>query len=314
MFCRSLPPAVFTAAFLIICSRGYSTEITVERSEGGAVVKIDGRLFTEYLTCSGTKPILWPIIGPTEQPMTRAHPMGDVEGEKKDHPHQRSLWFSHGDVNGVNFWAETGRVGKIEHLEFVKLGGTPATIVARNAWIDPDGKKVCEDTRTLGFGAYDQSRWIDFDITLKATDGPVVFGDTKEGTFGIRVAKSIRVDAGMGGKFVNSRNQVNNDAWGQPAEWIDYHGPVGGRTMGIAVLNHPDSFRYPTYWHVRPYGLLAANPFGASDFSKGQLPGGATTIAPGESIRLRYRVLFHRGDQREGRVAEAFAAFTEATK
>lgn len=302
-------------AVLMAClhnSAVFSAEITVERTERGAAVKIDGRLFTEYLTRSGTKPILWPVIGPTGKPMTRGYPMLDAPSEKKkDHPHQRSLWFSHGWVNGVNFWAETGRVGSIEHVEFTRLaGGNPATIATRNAWLDPDGKKICEDRRTLRFDAEGDARWIDFDITLKATDGELTFGDTKEGTFGIRMADVLRVDAGQGGRIVNSRQQTDEAAWGRPAEWIDYHGPIDGRTVGIAVMNHPESFRFPTYWHARPYGLLAANPFGRHDFSGGKEPKGDKTLSPGEELTLRYRVLLHLGDEREGRVAEAFSVYS----
>ena len=167
-----------------------SAEITAQRSERGAVVKIDGRLFAEYLVRSGTKPILWPIIGPTAKPMTRDFPMHDRPGEAKDHPHQRSLWFSHGSVNGIDFWAEQGKVGTIKHLEFAKIAsGKPAVVATRNAWLAADGRRVCEDQRTLRFDTDGDARWIDFDITLKATDGDVVFGDTKEGTFGVRVAQ-----------------------------------------------------------------------------------------------------------------------------
>ena len=230
-----------------------AAEITVERSAKGAVVKIDGRLFTEYLVRSGTKPILWPIIGPTGTPMTRDFPMRDRPGEMKDHPHQRSLWFSHGNVNGVDFWAERGKVGTIKHLEFTKIvGGKPAVIATRNAWIAPDGERVCEDQRILRFDTDGDARWIDFDITLKATDGKLVFGDTKEGTFGVRMAQTLCVDARDGGKIVNSHGQVNGAAWGRPAAWVDYHGPIDGKTVGIAIFNHPGSFRYPTHWHVRP--------------------------------------------------------------
>ncbi|HEX3870303.1 MAG TPA: DUF6807 family protein, partial [Pirellulales bacterium] len=75
-------------------------EFTVEENDRGVTVNVDGKLFTEYLIKSGTKPILWPIIGPTGAKMTRAYPMETVEGEKQDHPHHRSLWFTHGDVNG----------------------------------------------------------------------------------------------------------------------------------------------------------------------------------------------------------------------
>ena len=58
-------------------------EITAERSPHGVVVKIDGQPFTEYLTQSGTKPVLWPIIGPTGKPMTRSWP---IEGKPQLHP------------------------------------------------------------------------------------------------------------------------------------------------------------------------------------------------------------------------------------
>jgi hypothetical protein len=192
--------------------------------------------------------------------------------------------------------------------------GKPAVIAARNAWLAPDGKKVCEDERTLRFNTDGNARWIDFDITLKATDGPVTFGDTKEGAFGVRVAQSISVDAGRGGKMVNSRGQVDNAAWGQPAEWIDYHGPVDGQTVGIAILNHPSSFRFPTRWHARPYGLLAANPFSLREFTGGKEAGGGKTLSPGQSITLRYRVLLHRGDEREGGVSEAFSVYSRETR
>ena len=82
-----------------------------DRSKG-AVVKIDGQLFTEYLVRSGTKPILWPIIGPTGKPMTRDYPLRDRAGEKTDHPHQRSLWFTHGDVERRQL---LGRAGEGRH-------------------------------------------------------------------------------------------------------------------------------------------------------------------------------------------------------
>ena len=69
--------------------------------------------------------------------------------------------------------------------------GKPAVIVTQNRWLGKDGKTVCEDERTLRFDTDGDARWIDFDITVKATDGPVTFGDTKEGTFAVRVAETL---------------------------------------------------------------------------------------------------------------------------
>ncbi len=201
--CRTFLPAllvVMAAELLSHQLAGFSAEITAERSDQGVVVKIDGRLFAEYRTRSGTKPILWPIIGPTGKPMTRDFPMSDQTGEATDHPHHRSMWFSHGDVNGINFWLEQGEVGTIKHVEFTKIaGGKTAVISTGNDWLSPNGKKVCEDRRTLHFDTDGNARWIDFDIDIKASEGPLRFGDTKEGTFGVRVAESHQRRCPSGG-------------------------------------------------------------------------------------------------------------------
>jgi hypothetical protein len=285
-------------------------EVTLEKTPQGVTVKLDGQPFTEYLIKSGSKPILWPVIGPTGKRVTRNWPMEKhVPGETdRDHPHQRSLWFTHGDVNGIDFWSE-GK-GIIEHREFVRVeSGPEATIVTRNDWLSPDGSKLqCQDERTLVFGGDANMRWIDVTVAIKATNGPVVFGDTKEGSFGVRVASSMRVDSKQGGHIVNSEGLKDAAAWGKPAAWVDYFGPVDGDMVGIAILNHPSSFRFPTCWHVRTYGLFAANPFGQKDFPPGAKQG-EYTLPAGETLTLRYRVLLHKGDEKEGRVGETYAKF-----
>jgi hypothetical protein len=316
MTCRLLLLALFIAA-TVLSAEFAAAAVTAERSKDGAIVKIDEQPFTEYLVASGTKPVLWPIIGPTGKPVTRAYPMAEVPEEKvRDHVHHRSLWFTHGDVNGVDFWGESKtKGGTIKHREFTKVeGGKTAVIGTVNDWLAPDGKKVCEDRRTLRFGTDGDARWIDFDITIEASEGPVTFGDTKEGMFGVRVAESMRVDSKKGGRIVNSEGQTDNDAWGKPAAWVDYYGPVDGQTVGIAIFNHPGSFRFPTHWHVRTYGLFAANPFGLHDFPDGKDKNGAHTIPAGKSMTLRYRVFLHRGDEKKGKVAEAFAAYSKDVK
>ncbi len=311
---RFTPLAVLCCllGLLHIAASNAAAEVTAEKTPQGVTVKVDGQPFTEYVTKSGSKPILWPLIGPSGKRVTRNWPMEkDVPGEKDlDHPHQRSMWFTHGSVNGIDFWSE-GK-GRIEHREFVKVtSGPQAEIVTRNDWLSPDGSKlVCQDERTLKFGADADRRWIDFEIAIKAASGPVVFGDTKEGSFGIRTASSIRVDSKMGGHIVTSEGKTDSAAWGKPAAWVDYHGPLDGDVAGIAILNHPSSFRFPTYWHVRGYGLFAANPFGLHDFAGGDAKG-EYTLPAGETLKLRYRVLLHKGDEKAGRVADAFAEFAK---
>jgi Methane oxygenase PmoA len=110
-----LPVLVALAVTSFPCGfDSFASEITVERSEKGAVVKTDGKLFTEYLVRLGTRPILWPIVGPTGKPMTRDFPMRNRAGEKEDHPHQRSLWSSHGGGREILsiFQRTRDRIGK----------------------------------------------------------------------------------------------------------------------------------------------------------------------------------------------------------
>jgi hypothetical protein len=338
MLLRSLLTAV--AVLVLHVSAGLAAEVTAEKSEKGdkVVVKIDGQPFAEYLILSGTKPIVWPIYGPTGKPMTRDFPMKEDTDEKSDHPWHRSLWCSHGDVNGVDFWQETfvaknkknkkkesarkkgEHHGTIQHLEFEKIaGGKPAVIVTRNAWIAPDGKKYLEDERTLRFDGDPDARWIDFDITLKATDGPVKFGDTKEGFFCMRFAEGLRANAKKGAKLVNSDGLVDEKAWGRPAVWVDDYGAIDGQLVGVAIFNHPGSVRYPTRWHARTYGLIGANPFCNREFlgkkiNDQTVPDGGLTIASGESATFRYRVLLHKGDVRQGQVAQRFAEYAKEAK
>jgi len=241
--------------------------------------------------------------------------MGEGQNEKKDHIHQRSMWFTHGDVNKISFWHEQDKHGEIVHRQFVRLeSGPEAVIVTRNDWLGPDGEKQCEDQRKLTFAVDGETRRIDFDITIKATNGPVKFGDTKEGTMGLRLAHSMAVDSKQGGRIVNSDGLTDSAAWGKQAAWVDYHGPVDGERVGIAILNHPTSYRFPTYWHVRTYGLFTANPFGWRDFKGAKSEDGSYTIPAGESITLRYRILFHKGDEKVGKIAEAFAAYAASGK
>lgn len=303
------------AMFLALSTAG-TADFQLQQTDEGVTVNLDGKLLTRYLVKSGTKPILWPIIGPNGKELTRGYPMVKANpGERTDHTHHRSLWFNHGDVNGHSFWLEAKDAPQIEHREFVKVeGGQQGIIVTRNDWLAPDGTKVCQDERTVTFGVDGPLPWIDFDVTVKATDGEVKFGDTKEGSFGVRVAGSMAVDAKLGGKIVNSAGQTDQEAWGKQASWVDYYGPVDGETVGIAILNHPSSFRYPTHWHVRTYGLFAANPFGVQDFTGSKETDGAHILKPGDTLTLRHRVLLHQGTTEEAGIAEAFTRYAAVAK
>ena len=232
-----------------------AAEVTAQLSEQGdkVIVKIDGKPFTEYVTKSNTRPILWPILGPNGKRMTRDYPMLQGTKETSDHVHHRSMWFAHGNVNGIDFWDEKPEAGLVQgtivHRKFAKIASGPqAEIVTENDWLGPAGKKVGEDERRLTFGTWGDSRLIDFDITIRASEVPLVFNDTKEGTFGLRVAEGLRVDSKLGATIVNSNGLTNGAAWASR--------PTGSMTTGPSTATRwasPFSIT-PAASGIRPIG------------------------------------------------------------
>jgi hypothetical protein len=291
--------------------RDLTRGVFLRDQKGTLAVDFDEGILTMYHTKSGHKPFLFPLVGPDKVAYTRSYPMARAPSELKDqdHPHQRSFWFTHGNVNGIDFWGEAAQSGRIEEQarRTVVDGPALAQLTTKNDWTAPDGRTVCSDERVLTFYRTEDTRTIDFEVKILASHGPVTFGDTKEGTFGIRVASSMDVDKKTGGKITNAEGLTDESAWGQASAWVDYVGPIDNRTDGIAVLNHPSSFRFPTTWHVRTYGLFAANPFGWHDFGKGKQ--GDHTIPAGQSITFRYRIILHTGDTKAAAVPEQFAAY-----
>ncbi len=286
-------------------------------------VDINGQLFTEYYFQDVPRPFCYPLLGPDNLPMMRNWPMKDVAGEDKDHKHHRSMWFTHGAVNGIDFWSEDKDFGKIVHDGFVEVAsGTDLGVIkTRNQWVAKDGTVVCTDERTLRiYNRPATERLLDFEITIHASNGELTFGDTKEGTMAIRLNETMRLkpnkeNAGKPtGHIVNSEGVRDDATWGKRAKWCDYYGPVAGKTVGIAIFDNPANPRYPTWWHVRDYGLFAANPFGQHDFEnlKDKKTAGNLVVPAGQSVTFRYRVYMHEGDDQQAGVAARYAEYLKA--
>ncbi len=233
---------------------------------------------------------------PHVYPLNAAGAASVTEDAPRDHPHHRSLWTAHGDVNGVDFWAGGG---EIRHLRFKRLVAGPvyAEIVAENSW-ESGGSRLILEERRVRIWSVPSGEWlVDYEVALEP-EGEVVLGDTKEaGILSLRVASSMTVLSG--GRLTNSWGGVNEgEVWGRRAEWCDYSGPLAGSVWGVAAFDHPSNPRHPTYWHARDYGLMAANVFGLSHFV-GRREGDMRLTAP---VRFRYRLLIHRGWAHEAHV------------
>ena len=312
---------VFLSLFvmMLLLTTCVRAEVTLEQLDGKIRVEIDDDLFTEYIYQGHAKPILYPIVGPYGIGMTRNYPMKqDVDGEATDHIHHRSMWFTHGDVNGVSFWDEMEGAGKVVHDKLIQVEehSDRASIQTANKWLDVNGKEICRDTSILVFSVPSGQRAIDWITTIHASRGDLTWGDTKEGTMGIRMHPNLRLNNApkqgvttANGQAINSAGDRNQDVWGKRAKWVDYWGQIDGKTVGIAIMDHSKNPRHPTWWHARDYGLVAANPFGIHDF-EGKPEGTGNLIVPaGESITFHYRFFFHEGDAEHAKIAQQYVHF-----
>jgi hypothetical protein len=300
---------------------GGGEPVELKRSGNHIEIIIDGRAFTNYyFDPAVAKPYIFPLRSAEGIVVTRSFPMvTDAAGEDQDEPHQRALYFAHGDINGFDFWGEAmfsrwsshpaSNFGRTVFRKLDEMHGGPdsGTIQAQFDLVAANGKAIAEETQAYTFRGERHSRTIDCEFTIHANHGAVKMGDTKEGTFAIRVVKVLDSPPGH---MVNSNGATGEKAiWGRRADWVDYYGNVAGEDLGIAIFDNPGNFRHPTYWHARGYGLFAANPFGIKKFTHDRHQDGSYTIHAGESLTLRYRVFIHHGDYQQGRVAEAYREY-----
>ena len=295
-------------------------------------VSIGGKPFTTYyFGAQSPKPYLHPLRTAQGIIVTRGYPMvTNIPGESKDHPHHRAMFFAHGDINGVDFWGEAQFMEKapvhvagktytsseelpkgstvFSKLEEANGGPDSGTLRALFSLVGPDGRVMGSETQEYIFRGDATTRTIDCAFTITADRGvPLKMGDTKEGAFAIRVVRSLQEPAV---KMLSSTGAVGEkNIWGKRADWVDYSGEVGGEKVGIAIFDNPANIKHPTYLHARGYGLFAVNPFGEHDFYNDPKRDGSVTIAAGESLTLRYRVLIHDGDAAAAKIAEAYAQY-----
>lgn len=282
-----------------MASNNWVGDVRLEPGEGQVRVLINDQEFTRY--CFGpetAKPYLGPIAGPFGHPITR------LDLKEKEHPHQRSLWIAHGDVNGVDVWNEpAGRHGKEVHQGFTHFASGLETgrFTARTLWTDFAGNPLLTDERAFVFHSTPPAaRLMDIRLTLQADHRPVTLGATKEaGPLGVRVHPQMTGQ--KGGRITNGAGgQGEKECWGKRAPWCDYSGEVEGETVGIAIFDAPGNPDHPTHWHVREYGLMAPNNFHFL---------GPRHLAVGKRLTWHYRVFIHAGDAASARVADAYRAF-----
>jgi hypothetical protein len=288
-------------------------------------VVADGKLFTTFCWLDNVyKPILYPVYTSSGTEITRGFPLNPRTGESTDHRHQVGIWLNYGNVNGLDFWGNGSvgkwgvRSGEIKHLNIEKMSGGDGEglLITNESWIDSIGKELLSEKTEYHFIASGSVRIIDRITTLTATSDTVKFKDTKEGMFGIRVARQLQLPSkediilkeskggtttvkamsndDITGNYRSSEGIKGDSVWSTRAKWMDLHGSIGEEKISVVICDHPGNQSYPTYWHARGYGLFSANPLGAYDFTGGK-ESVNFRIPAGKSAIFRYRVIVNSG-------------------
>lgn len=297
----SLAPGEYDASL----TNGDVGGTSVSEKENELEILINGEKFTGYVyTDKLAKPYLGPVMTSFGESYTR------LDFETTEHPHHRSVFFGVGDVSvdgvedkNVDFWNEPANCGIQKHVGIENISSNAAytSFLAKTQWCSHNGTPMID--AECEYKIYNQPsscRYIDLALTYTASYGDVSFGVTKEaGPLGVRMADPLRVD--NGGYMANSYGAVGEgECWGRAANWCVFGGELSGKKVGIAVFDNEKNERYPTTWHIRNYGLFAANNL----YFRGGL-----SIPEGEKLTYRYRLVFFEGAPDRAYIKDRFITY-----
>lgn len=314
---------ILATLFILISITLCYSQVELIQKHNQIDVKINGNLFTSYHYGDNLpKPILVPLNTPSGIQINRRDPLTEIKGGSNDHPHHTGLFFAVDQVNGTNFWKNSTLSPQIKHISIneQKSGAKKGLLSTCSHWINEKGVAVLEENRTMVFSGNNKKNMLDIRISLTALEPQVVFKDIEEGMFAIRLADALRESGSKvvpppgqplpkesvdgTGQYLTSNGDVGAaKGWGKRARWVALHGIKDEKIVGVAMFNHPESINYPTYWHIRGYGLFSANPLGQGDFMR-QSPYNKNPVIPlnltlqkGQSVHFSFLVSVFNGRQ-----------------
>jgi hypothetical protein len=238
--------------------------------------------------------------------LTRPCPIPDGY-PKADHPWHRALWWSWKAINGVNFWEENQRGTEPVKVEVTTKGDGSARIDMTIAYHLPEQAPVATEHRLITVGEPDASGsyFIDWQATFApADDNEVVFNQNSYTGLALRLAAEFSVETAAGQPawtFRDSEGRTNSND--KTARWVAYQGTAtNGQPAGVAIFDHPENPRYPTWWQTRDHYPYMNPSLACRE---------AVTLSPGQSLALRYRILVYQGEKTPEGLDSAWKAFSD---
>jgi hypothetical protein len=263
-------------------------QVTSEKNQ--VVVSRGGKPVARYVFRDQhvLRPYFTALHAPGGSEVTRRHPPRegvDPADHATMHP---GLWLAFGDLGGVDFWRNKGRV---EHVEFTAAPTAKDNVVrfaVVNHYLD-DKRLVCREEASYTLELADRGYLLTWDSRI-SSDAPLVFGDQEEMGLGVRMATPLCVKGGSGTIASSDGKRNEQQVRGTQPDWCDYSGVLEGQRAGVLLMPHRDNFR-KSWLHARDYGLLVANPFGQKALSGG--PVSRVEVPAKQTLRLRFGIWFY---------------------
>lgn len=263
----------------------------IQQQDSRLVINFASKPVTEFVFKD--EKILRPFFAnvrlPSIHKATRNHPPNPaVDAVDHDTMHP-GVWLGFGDINQEDFWRNKGR---IEHVRFstepVVRNGV-LHFAEDSRLLRASGKKLAELHSDYQLRRRRGGFLLTWDAELRASEEDLVFGDQEEMGLGARLSTSLTEKSG--GQVISSDGLKSAaETWGKQAAWCDYSGKIGTQVVGITIFPSPQN-AYPCWWHNRDYGVFVANPFG----KRAGHVDGKLTVKKGDSLKLKFHVVFHEG-------------------
>lgn len=216
------------------------------------------------------RPSIHPLVTPAGVPVTEqgGHTM----------PHHKAVWIGHGNVGGVNFYADEADTGLIRTTSLTfRATAYVAAIDCRLEWVAPDGRVILEESRRHRVRVGATATRVDVETSVATPLPQVELHREKHGYFHVRAAELLSED--LGGTVTASNGRTGCAAiYGSDGFWLDTRGTLAGRRVGVVIMGHRDDGPQPLF--SRNYGTVSLQPF----LNEGR------TITRGEAFRRVYSV------------------------
>lgn len=246
----------------------------------------------DYYRRSG---FIHPLYSPGGQVVT--------DGFPEDHMHQHALFFAYTNTtyrdSFTDFWNQQLEKAAVEFVELKEKRSGPvfAGFTARHRHSSRQFGPVLEEEWQVEAyepaGAAGGLYVLDLQSTQKITGADTLFiNEYHYGGLGIRgsaewnAADSLRYSNPMQvltSEGLRDRVAANHSR----PRWTAIYGQIDGRMAGLAVFDHPDNFRHP-----QPIRMHPEMPY----FSLSPMVLGAYQLVPGETYKMKYRIVTFQGE------------------